>query len=286
MRDNGAAMRSILALLLLAVLQPALAVDTARLERGAVRAHGHAIPYRAIQTPGRIGAERLPLVVFLHGSGQVGRDDEAQLDGQANGALELVDRALHDRIPLVFVAPQDVDDYWEPEKVFELIGDVESRYPVDPRRIVLTGLSSGAIGVWDAMKAAPECFAAAVPMSGMTEGAGLAAIARVPEWIFHGDKDTTSDVERGSGGAMVGSREVVRELRAAGGAPKLTEYSDLGHVIWPRAYAAPGLLPWMLDQHPVSAPCDFARLAAVEADGVLQSKPVNSAALERSFAHH
>ena len=104
---NGGAMRLAFALLILLFLQPVVAVDTARLERGFTAAH--AIPYRAIETPGRRVGEKLPLILFLHGSGQAGSDDGSQLDGQANGALELVDRALHEGVPLVFVAPQDVD---------------------------------------------------------------------------------------------------------------------------------------------------------------------------------
>ena len=268
-------MRLAFALLILLFLQPVVAVDTARLERGVTAAH--AIPYRAIETPGRRVGEKLPLILFLHGSGQAGSDDDSQLDGQANGALELVDRALHEGVPLVFAAPQDVDDVWEPAKVYEVVAAIEQRYPVDPRRVVLTGLSSGAIGVWDAAKSAPRCFAALVPMSGMTESARLARIARVPEWVFHGDQDSTADIVRGDGAGKVGSREVVRELRHYGGAPRLTEYRDLGHVIWPRAYASEGLLPWMLDEFNPAPPCDFAALARESFDGVLDAKTLNSA---------
>ena len=37
-------------------------------------------------------------------------------------------------------------------------------------------------------------------------------------------KDNDTDVETGYGGAMVGSRAVVRALRAMGGDPRYTEY--------------------------------------------------------------
>ena len=85
-------------------------------------------------------------------------------------------------------------------------------------------------------------------MSGMTERAGLAAIRDVPQWVFHGAQDDDTDVETGYGGAMVGSRAVVRALRAMGGDPRYTEYAGERHVIWPRAYATRGLLDWMLTQ--------------------------------------
>lgn len=102
-------------------------------------------------------------------------------------------------------------------------------------------------------KARPDRFVALVPMSGMTELAGPASIADVPEWVFHTADDDDMDVETGYGGAMVGSRAVVRALRTAGGDPRYTEYAHgpadpSSHVIWPRAYATPGLLEWMLHQ--------------------------------------
>ncbi len=80
----------------------------------------------------------------------------------------------------------------------------------------------------------------------MTERSGLAAIVGVPQWVFHGGKDNDTDVEKGYGGEMVGSRAVVRALRAMGGKPVYTEYPTEMHVIWHRAYATDGLLAWML----------------------------------------
>ncbi|HJU39336.1 MAG TPA: hypothetical protein VJ724_07150 [Tahibacter sp.] len=212
--------------------------------------------YRAIQTPGRRNGELLPLVVFLHGDGQDGTDNASQLEGYGNGSLELVDAALASRIPLVYVAPQTTGGYWPPARVAEVVADALARFPVDRRRIVLTGLSSGATGVWDAMKLKPDCYAAGVPMSGATNVVGLAPLAGVPLWLFHGEKDDDTDVETGDGGDLVGSRAIVRELRAIGAAPRYTEYPNERHVIWHRAYAEDALLPWMLDQRSRKA-CRF-----------------------------
>ena len=215
------------------------------------------IPYRAIVTPGREDGERLPLIVFLHGDWQDGNDNQSQLAGYGNGSLELVDAAIHGGIPLVYVAPQTSYPYWPPSRVADVIRDALTRFPIDPRRIIITGISDGATGAWDALKTWPHCFAAAVPMSGMTELSGLSPIASVPQWIFHGGKDNDTDVEKGYGGAMVGSRAVVRELRAIGGSPKYTEYPNEMHVIWHKAYATPQLLPWILDQRLRGQACDF-----------------------------
>lgn len=220
------------------------------------------VPYRAIQTPGRIGGEKLPLIVFLHGDWQDGTDNESQLAGYGNGSMLWLDQAIHGSIPLVYVAPQTTGGYWPPARVAAVVRDALQRFPIDARRIYLTGISDGGTGVWDAFKTWPECFAAGVPMSGMTELAGMASIRDIPEWIFHGAKDNDTDVETGYGGAMIGSRAVVRALRALGGHPIYTEYPNEMHVIWHHAYSTPALLPWLLDQRLAHPPCDFSNLPA------------------------
>ena len=224
------------------------------------------VPYRAVVTAGREHGELLPLIVFLHGAWQDGSDNEAQLAGYGNGSLELVDAAQHDGIPLVYIAPQVEHDYWPPQHVAAAVRDALARFPIDPKRIYLTGISDGGTGVWDALKTWPECFAAGVPMSGMTEIAGLASIRDVPQWIFHGGKDNDTDIETGYNGAMVGSRAVVRALRAMGGTPRYTEYPNEMHVIWHHAYATGELLPWILSQRLRGAPCDFSNLPEAGAE--------------------
>ena len=235
---------------------PAAAVENADLAKYWTSDPSH-VPYRAIQTPGRRDGELLPLIVFLHGDWQDGTDNESQLAGYGNGSMELIDAAIEGGVPLVYVAPQTTDAYWPPERVAATVKDALSRWPIDPRRVVLTGISDGGTGVWDALKTWPKCFAAGVPMSGMTEVSGLAPIRDVPQWIFHGEKDNDTNIETGYGGAMVGSRAVVRALREMGGAPRYTEYPNEQHVIWHRAYGEAALLPWMLDQRLRGAPCDF-----------------------------
>lgn len=219
------------------------------------------VSYRAIMTPGRLNNERLPLLVFLHGSGQNGNDNESQLGGYGNGSLELVDDALDNHVPLVYVAPQVDEDYWPPATLAAVVRDALRRFPIDSRRIIVTGISDGGTGVWNALKAYPDCFAGGVPMSGMTELAGLASIRDVPQWIFHGEKDNDTDIETGYGGAMVGSRAVVRALRAMGGKPRYTEYPSEMHVIWHRAYGEDALLPWILSQRVSESACDRFKFA-------------------------
>jgi predicted peptidase len=255
----------ILSLILCSPAAPVRAVELSALGKYETRGALH-VPYRAIVTPGRQHREKLPLIVFLHGGRQDGTNNESQLAGYGNGSLRLVDSAMHAAIPLVYIAPQVEHDYWPPRSVAAVVRDALARFPIDPRRVYLTGISDGGTGVWDSLKAWPSCFAAGVPMSGMTELAGLASIRDVPQWVFHGGKDNDTDVETGYNGAMVGSRAVVRALRAMGAKPRYTEYPNEMHVIWHQAYGTGALLPWMLDQHLKGVACDFARLPPAGAE--------------------
>ncbi|MEO5625360.1 MAG: hypothetical protein ABIQ70_05075 [Dokdonella sp.] len=235
---------------------PAVAIEDAELGKLWTADALH-VPYRAVVTSGRRDQELLPLIVFLHGDWQDGTDNESQLAGDGNGSFELVDSAREGGIPLVYIAPQTTDGYWPPERVVAVVRDGLKHWPIDPRRIYLTGISDGGTGVWDALKAYPHCFAAGVPMSGMTELAGLGPIRDVPQWVFHGGEDDDTDIETGYNGAMVGSRAIVRALRAMGGVPRYSEYPGEKHVIWPQAYGERTLLPWILAQRLRGEPCDF-----------------------------
>ncbi len=252
-----------LVLLTLGASASAVTVPTSAFLRLPAPAGG--LPYRLYLPPFARPGERLPLIVFLHGSGQDGTDNDAQIAYGGNGALELLDDAISRRIPVLFAAPQTPHEYWRPAAVMAVIRAIEAHWPVDRDRIYLTGLSSGATGVWDTAKAWPDRFAALVPMSGATEIAGLNSIAPVPEWVFHSADDNDTNVVTGFGGAMKGSRTVVAALRAAGGHPCYTEYAHgpqpATHVIWPEAYATSGLLHWMLAQRrgrpsPLACPPD------------------------------
>ncbi|TWT88047.1 carboxylesterase family protein [Neorhodopirellula pilleata] len=111
-------------------------------------------------------ATKFPLVLFLHGAGERGDDNEAQLK---HGALEFIRDGRDQRFPAIVVAPQCpkekrwVETDWgkapgngtfpetpsEPMKlVFELLDELVQRTDVDPSRLYVTGLSMGGYGSW------------------------------------------------------------------------------------------------------------------------------------------
>ena len=195
-----------------------------------------------------------PLVIFLHGSGERGEDNEAQLKwGVKNFATPEV---MKNYRPVV-IAPQcpsgeswanlsqsDLSLRSEPTKpmklLMELIDEIVANYAIDKDRIYITGLSMGGYGTYDLIMRRPELFAAAVPVCGAGDPGKAALISSIPIWIFHGAKDDVVDPKH--------SKDMYSALVKAGAKPGLTIYPEAGHFSWIPAYNDPMLMPWLFDK--------------------------------------
>jgi predicted peptidase len=214
------------------------------------------LPYRLLSPKTVEPGEKYPLVVFLHGAGERGTDNEIQL---IHGMNDFASDAVMDKYPAFVIAPQcpserkwvEVDWTLEahtiPEEpslplaaTFELIDSLQKALPIDDSRIYITGLSMGGYGTWDALARKPDLFAAAAPICGGGDPAVAARFKDVPLWAFHGDQDTAVKPHR--------SREMIAALKAAGGEPKYAEYRGVGHDSWAQTYANPELYAWMFAQ--------------------------------------
>jgi poly(3-hydroxybutyrate) depolymerase len=205
---------------------------------------GSNLPFRYFVPPGYDGANAYPVILFLHGSGERGNDNEAQLNNNANGAMRLLDDDNLALQPVFMIAPQcPTDGWWSGGTLLSAIGLVDqfaATYNIDPDRVYVTGLSMGGMGTWSAVTAEPDRFAAAVPMSGNGDTNPAATVAGIPMWFFHAANDTTVGVS--------GSDTLVAALRNAGANTVYTRYDSGGHGIWPVAYTHPLLFQWIVSQ--------------------------------------
>jgi predicted peptidase len=177
-----------------------------------------------------------PLMVFLHGSGERG-DDLKQV--KKYGPPMIVEGTPD--FPFVVVSPQcPAGRHWEPERLMALVDDIVASYRIDRRRIVLTGASLGAFGMWQTASAHPGRFAALVPVCGWGDPAWAARLRDVPVWMFHGEEDCVVPIS--------GSLEMLDAVLAAGGDARLTSYPGVGHDAWTQAYATPELYAWLLER--------------------------------------
>ena len=114
------------------------------------------------------------------------------------------------------------------------------KYPIDPTRIYVTGLSMGGMGTWSLAMAMPDKWAAIAPICGRGDTKTADKIKDLPTWAFHGDADPAVNVS--------GSRDMIAAIKKAGGQPKYTEYPGVGHNSWDQAYATDELYTWLLEQ--------------------------------------
>jgi len=215
------------------------------------------LPYRMLAPLEVAEGERYPLVVFLHGAGERGDDNVAQLKYLPTWLSAPKARAKH---PCFLIAPQCPKNqkwssaHWaekqprmaeqpvdEMATVIALIEHVMATQPIDPDRVYLTGLSMGGFGTWELAMRRPAMFAAVAPICGGGDATQAAKLKDVPVWAWHGDKDRAVPVTR--------TRELIEALRAAGGEPRYTELRGVGHDSWTAAYTREdGVVPWMFAQ--------------------------------------
>ena len=219
---------------------------------------GDSLNYRLL-FPDSDPLRKYPLVIFLHGSGERGSDNEAQLKWGVQSFATDQNMLLH---PALVIAPQcpegqtwssfsskekSTDLSLRPnasrpmELVMELIKQLVKTMPVDTNRIYITGLSMGGFGTFDAMARYPNLFAAALPVCGGGDASKAATIAQIPTWIIHGAEDPAV--------SPLFALNMLTALTNAGSHPGFTQYPEVGHFSWIAAYSDPLMMDWLFRQH-------------------------------------
>jgi len=267
---TGVSMRiALLSVLLGFALMPDVAVHAEEkfgpaelFEKKSFQKGGLTLPYRLLKPAKVESGKTYPLVLFFHGAGERGTDNDKQL---VHGVKTFANPAMLEKYPCFVVAPQApeetlwVDIPWSspqpkmPETpnanhvaVVALLDDLVQMLPIDRDRQYVTGLSMGGFGTLEMVIRHPDRFAAAAVVCGGTDLSRLPAASKVPLWFFHGANDMTVRVER--------SREAVEVLRLGGGMLRYTEYPGVGHDSWNQAYAMPELYEWLFAQKRPATP--------------------------------
>lgn len=204
-------------------------------------------------------SRKYPLVIFLHGSGERGNDNNAQLKwGVMNFATD-ENMKLHPAYVIAPQCPPELD--WasysgdeekaslslepKPSKpmalLIGLIQETIRKFPIDTNRIYITGLSMGGFGTFDVIARYPHLFAAAVPVCGGGDTSKAASIKHIPMWIFHGAEDSSVNSNL--------SRTMVDALTKSGAHPGYTQYPEVGHFSWIAAYSDHMMMEWLFRQH-------------------------------------
>ncbi len=285
--------------------------------RGIARANGDAWPlgyweYLPSDFDDLPPGELLPLLVFLPGIGEY--DDVSSCPGNVDvcaasdcgndglcrnlswGPQQLMRLNNWDdqTRPFVMVSPQnDVPPFsnieWSMTELDDFFDFIVDNYPVDPRRLYLTGMSQGGRGVFQYIAHAPRRFAAASPMPGGQVQAGVTCgFQDTALWIFHGENDNNANL-----GVGVFSPCTVVEYASIYGNPagypqypecvsyvgqprpagRITMFDNVGHFAWVPAIDPIGqgfpASEWPSDQGCGSVGLTFRDYsAASDADGI------------------
>ena len=188
--------------------------------------------------PKTVAKEKLPLLIFLHGSGERGADLKLLHKNNLPKRLD----AMAD-LPYIAVAPQcPAGKRWDDVALLDQFLDhLLATLPVDRDRVVLTGLSLGGFGTWKWGAARPERFAGLAPVCGAGDANTVGSLKGMPVWAFHGDKDPAVPYERGKAMATAAEK--------AGALVKFTTYPGVGHNSWVQAYEEPEFDRWVLARH-------------------------------------
>jgi predicted peptidase len=203
---------------------------------------------------------KYPVIFFLHGSGERGNNNTAQL---IHGGKLFLKEDVRNTFPAIVIFPQcPKDSYWsnvkistdqgkrsfsfqkggEPTKPMELVmglvKEVRSQKYANNDRIYLGGLSMGGMGTFELLRRKARYFAAAFSICGGDNVANVKKYRKVPLWIFHGAKDDIVDPSL--------SDLVVRELKRLGAKDiRQIIYPNANHNSWDAAFSEPDLLPWL-----------------------------------------
>lgn len=240
--------------------QPVSVTDLANIpfaDRAITTSDG-AYQYQIFIPPQWSQSEKWPVIVFLHGAGPRGDDNRAQ----TRTGIRLLIAQAHDRFPALVVCPQcRTGARWtRPDMdmmVLTALDQSIQEFNGDPDRVYLTGLSLGGYATWELARRHPDRWAAIVPCCGGVLWRGervdalptdtafadpyatmASTVAAIPAWVFHGQADPTVPVSE--------SRQMVAVLHSLEADVRYTEYPNIGHDSWDKAYTEPNLLGWLL----------------------------------------
>lgn len=221
---------------------------------------GDTMLYRYLEPQDMQQGKKYPLVIFLHGSGERGNDNQAQLFHGSGQFLNPVNREKYPAFVLFPQCPEGVPGAYMPrletlvpadmplgqpvapivQTLMDLINSYIAHPNVDPRRVYIMGISMGGIATFDIVSRYPEKFAAAVPICGSVNPQRLKGTKGVAWRIFHGDSDPAVTVE--------GSREAYKALRKYGLDVEYIEFVGCTHNSWNPAFNYPDFMKWLFKQ--------------------------------------
>lgn len=216
------------------------------------------MPYRLYVPMTYDSAKKYPVLLLLHGAGERGTDNAAQLNLVFSQVFNQNDSPFNEAIIIAPQCPagkQWVNTPWangdyrvnnvaESDEItfaLEIFDSVTEEFSCDDKRYYITGISMGGFGAWDILMRHPNMFAGAVPICGGADSTKGAVVKDIPIWTVHSIDDPTVPVS--------GTQLMVQAIKNAGGNKiKYTELNGYGHGVWNYTASSPEIYKWLFEQ--------------------------------------
>lgn len=220
--------------------------------------NGYTMPFRLYIPKNYDCGVMYPVVIFLHGAGERGTDNELQLKVGIQKIFDNTDSPIYDSIVIAPQCPNDkqwvyapwangnystavVGESREIEAVLDILDSIIELYNVDEDRVYVTGLSMGGFGTWDLLMRHGARFAAGIPVCGGGDPDYAKKLRRIPIRTFHGSDDGAVPV--------TGTRIMYASITKEGGENiSYTEFDGCGHNVWDKVYSDEDNITWLFEQ--------------------------------------
>lgn len=218
--------------------------------------------YRIFYPENFDSSKKYPLLLFMHGAGERGDDNEAQL---IHGS-ELIANGMNTYNAIAILPQCPKEDYWVKfkegdnnadgtksfnvdvengpsealGKVIDLVNEMKLSGYIDKSRLYVSGLSMGGMATFDLLWRMPNTFAAAMPICGAGSPEKAIYMKSVPMRIFHGEEDGVVPIQK--------SKQMEQAIIDSGGSPKTYYYPGVNHDSWTSAFAEKDFLSWLFGQ--------------------------------------
>ncbi len=219
---------------------------------------GYTLKYRLYIPKNYDCGEKYPLLVFLHGAGERGNDNELQMKNCLQVMFNDITSPVYDSVIIVPQCPENaqwVNTPWADgsystrnvrespplEMVCHIIDEVRDFCNIDDDRVYVSGISMGGFGTWDMLARHGSRFAAGIPICGGGDPSYARMLKRIPIRTFHGSSDDAVPVN--------GTREMYAAIKREGGEEiSYTEFEGCGHNIWDMVFSDPNNIRWLYEQ--------------------------------------
>ncbi|MFT3946747.1 MAG: prolyl oligopeptidase family serine peptidase [Agriterribacter sp.] len=216
--------------------------------------------YRALPARYDSTSKKYPLLIFLHGSGEMGNGTTDLPKVLTNAVPKLINNKTFpanfnvngENFSFIVFSPQS-KNYTTVADVYAMIQYAIKNYRIDTTRIYVTGLSLGGNFTWATAAKYPALLAAVVPICSSlfasdANGKSIAN-ANLPVWAFHNEDDDKAPVKN--------TKDFINFINAYNPDPraKMTIWSTGKHDAWTKATDPTykennmNMYEWMLQYH-------------------------------------